>query len=350
MAAIGAGVAFVDMAKAAYSDKLAADKLERSLKKVKGVTDDQAEAVADWVDQMELATLVADDDLRAALERLLPATENVTEAQNLAALAWDASVASGTSYESIVKAMAKGVEGNTTALKKMFPWLDAGPDKVLSMSEAMEQLNAKFGGEAKEAADSDLFGRLGKAFDQIKEAIGGISLPTLEEVATWFADEKHQEDIEGWIKKLGEWAKAVGEDLQGKLEDFITYLQSEEGKKAIADFAQNLRDIAAAFDAVATAIGGVIGWWDKLPDFLKGNPLTQFDDWLADHPFPLLKPPAKKEYGDDPDEWFPARNSSSKSGGSKPTVVVNQTFHYPKAEKASASSAAAIRAARYLTA
>ena len=66
VAAVGAGIALVDMAKAAYSDQQAAAKLDRTLRRIPGVTKKAAAGAAAWVDQMELATLVSDDQLRAA--------------------------------------------------------------------------------------------------------------------------------------------------------------------------------------------------------------------------------------------------------------------------------------------
>ena len=51
----GLGAAFAGMAKAAYDDANAQEKLERTLKRIPGVTKKAAAATGDWIDQMELA-------------------------------------------------------------------------------------------------------------------------------------------------------------------------------------------------------------------------------------------------------------------------------------------------------
>jgi hypothetical protein len=114
-------------------------------------------------------TLVNDDELRPALAKLALVTKDLGKAQRLTALSADVAAGSGRSFESVATAMAKAAGGNVTALKRLFPQLDAGPDKVLTFKEAMDQLRDAYKGAGKEAADNDLFGRLAAAFAAIKE-------------------------------------------------------------------------------------------------------------------------------------------------------------------------------------
>lgn len=329
--------AFLDMAKAAYSDAQAQDKLERTIDRVKGVTTKAAEATGAWIDRMELLTLISDDDLRNALARLTPVTEDLGEAQKLAALAADAAVASGKPYAAVVEAMAKAAAGNTAALKKMFPQLDAGPDKVLTMKEAVDQLTGSYEGAAEAAADNDLFGRLGKAFGQIKEAVGGIALPALEELADWFADPKNVDKIQEWIDKVNEWATTVGEDLLGKLRDFTAWLKSSEGKQAVREFTGNVKSMADAFVNLADAIDDLVG---PLLDLKKAT------DWLPSNI--VIRMLGGGGFAPGGGEPAPRRGGG---GGFSPTSApksapISIVINNPKPEKASTSIAAGQRLAR----
>jgi hypothetical protein len=249
-----AAFAAVDFAKAAYSDAQAAAKLERQLLRVAGVTDANVEAAGKWIDTMELMTGIADDDLRQALGRLAVVTGDVAEAQSLTTLAADASVASGKEFKTVFNAMAKAAGGNTSALKRLFPELDAGPDKVLTLAEAVGQLEDKYKDAAKAAEDNDLFGRLATIWGQVKEALGQAALPTLEALAAWFADPANIAALQAWVTKLGDWSRTVGEDFAGKVQTFIDYLQSPAGKAQVDDMATSLLGIADALgDIVETA-------------------------------------------------------------------------------------------------
>lgn len=248
-----AAFAAVDFAKAAYSDAQAAAKLERQLLRVAGVTDANVEAAGRWIDSMELMTGIADDDLRQALGRLAVVTGDVAEAQDLTTLAADASVASGKEFNTVFNAMAKAAGGNVSALKRLFPQLDAGPDKVLTLAEAVDQLSKSYGGAAKAAEDNDLFGRLATIWGQVKEALGQAALPTLEDLAAWFSDPKNITALQTWVTELGNWSRAVGEDFAGKVQSFIDYLQSPAGQAQVDDMTTSLMGIAGALKDIIDA-------------------------------------------------------------------------------------------------
>jgi hypothetical protein len=346
VAAVGAGIAFTDMAKAAYSDAQAQAKLERTLKRIPGLTDKAAESAGSWIDSMELLTGIADDDLRAALARLAVVTGDLTEAQRLSVLAADASVASGKSYETVYNAMARAASGNTAALKKLFPQLDAGPDKVLSLKEAVKQLSAAYGGAAKAAEDNDLFGRLGTIWGQIKEALGSAALPTLNELSEWFKDKKNQKALQDWITKVGEWSQKIGTDFAGEVQSFVAWLQTDAGQQAIKEWTENLKALADAFGAVAHGIQSVAGWWNKMPAplrryFLGGGGLPGLVNAVGGGDG-APKPSTRAQVGSG-GAYAPA--SGGRSGG----VTVNVTNHYPKPERASDTIARDLRTARHLT-
>ena len=63
----GAGAALVQFGQAAAEDYRSAQKLEDALLGLKGVTKAQADATADMIAEMELATSISDEDLRPAM-------------------------------------------------------------------------------------------------------------------------------------------------------------------------------------------------------------------------------------------------------------------------------------------
>jgi hypothetical protein len=341
--AAAAGFAFLDMAKQAYADQQQAAKLARTLKTLKGTTDSQVDATAAWIDQMELLTLVSDTELRTAIGRLALVTKDLADAQKLTALSADAAVGSGREFATVSNAMAKGAAGNTAALKKLFPELDAGPDKVLTFSEAVDQLRGTYAGAAKAAAENDLFGRLSAAWGQISEAIGTAALPSLNELSDWFSDPKHIEDVQGWIGSVQDWATTVGEDLRGNLVDFIDWLQSPDGQDALTqwgDLIRGIGDAAAWTSDNLRPLLTTLGTLKKLVDLLPSNLLLKYG------------PGAIGSNVDNGGQWnnpngTPKGATAGRSsfGGARTShVTVNN--YYPKAETGSQGTAAAQRAAR----
>ena len=79
----------VDGVKAAIEDEAAQLRLANALKNVTSATDDQIAAVEKQILKTSLATGVADDQLRPALQRLAVATGSVKQSQDLLTLALD---------------------------------------------------------------------------------------------------------------------------------------------------------------------------------------------------------------------------------------------------------------------
>ena len=81
----------VDGVKAAIEDEAAQKRLANALENVTGATEAQIKAVEEQILKTSLATGVADDQLRPALQRLATATGSVTQSQDLLNLALDIS-------------------------------------------------------------------------------------------------------------------------------------------------------------------------------------------------------------------------------------------------------------------
>jgi hypothetical protein len=178
----------VDGVKAAIEDEAAQLRLANALKNVTGATQAQISAVEEQILKTSLATGVADDQLRPALQRLATATGSVTKSQDLLNLALDISAATGKSVESVSNALGKAYEGNTSSLTRLGVGLSAAEIKTLGLEGTVKQLANTFGGAATVQANTfeGQIARLKVGFDEAKESVGAALLPTLQRLLDYF--------------------------------------------------------------------------------------------------------------------------------------------------------------------
>jgi hypothetical protein len=172
----------VDGVKAAIQDEQAQLKLANALKAATGATDAQIKATESMILKTSLATGVADDQLRPALQRLAVSTKDTTKAQELLSLALDISKGSGKSLEEVANALGRAQDGNTTALGRLGLGLSKAELSTLSFTQVQEKLSDLYGGAA--AANAETFqgkiDRLKVGFDEAKESLGTALLPQVE--------------------------------------------------------------------------------------------------------------------------------------------------------------------------
>jgi len=177
-----AGKLAVDGVKAAIEDEAAQKRLALALENVTGATEAQIKAVEDQISKTSLATGVADDKLRPALQRLAVATGSVEQSQKLLSLALDISAATGKDVETVSNALGKAYEGNTASLGRLGIGLSAAEIKTMGLENAVTQLGQTFGGAAATQANTfeGQIARLKVGFDEAKEAIGAQLLPVIQ--------------------------------------------------------------------------------------------------------------------------------------------------------------------------
>ena len=173
----------VDGVKAAIEDEAAQLRLANALKAATGATDAQIKATEDMILKTSLATGVADDQLRPALQRLAVSTKDTVEAQNLLNLALDISKATGKDLESVANALGRAQDGNATSLGRLGLGLSKAELATLSFTEIQTKLSDLYGGAA--AANAETFqgkiDRLKVGFDEAKESLGVALLPAVEQ-------------------------------------------------------------------------------------------------------------------------------------------------------------------------
>lgn len=355
-ALLGAGAALVEFGQAAIEDYKSAEKLADTLATIPGVTREAIAANEEWISSMQIATNVADTDLRQAVSKAALVTKDLGEAQKIAAAAADLAAITGKPYAAVADAMAKAAAGNTTQLKRMAPWLDTNRDKTLTFAEAMGQLGGKYQEAAEKAADRDPWERIKTIFGEIKESLGQFAIPLIERFGNWFKDKKNQKAIQDWIDKVGEFSTKLGEDLVDAIQQVYSWFASPEGQKAIRDWGSALQTAADAVNAIAGAVGALGRAWSRLPEWAR-KLLTTPINKLVD---PRVTGPGGSLWKDTPTTaptptttrkpTAPRDPRSKDPRGSKVTtssVTINN--YYPKPETASSNLAASLRTARLVS-
>lgn len=247
-ALIGAGVAAgafatklaVDGVKAAMDEEAALTRLNTTLTNVGW--GQQTGQVQEFIDRLQFATGVADDELRPAFDRIARSTDTVTQAQKMLSLALDVAEGSGKSLQSVSDALGKAFDGNTTALGKLGIGLDKATLATGDMDAITSALSQRFSGQAANAASTyeGQIQRTKVAFDELKEAFG-----------------------QGFLRALGDTNAAV-EDASQTMKDMqdnadaLGFVLGKTGKVAsgfFSDMLQGATNAAGPVGLLARALG-----------------------------------------------------------------------------------------------
>jgi hypothetical protein len=224
----------IDGVKSAIEDEQAQLRLAAALRTATGATEGQIKATEDFILQTSLATGVADDQLRPAMQRLAVSTKDTGEAQRLLSLALDISKGKGIELETVANALGRAQDGNTAALGRLGLGLSKAELSTLSFTEIQTKLSDLYGGAA--ATNAETFqgkiDRLKVGFDEAKESLGTALLPFVEQFITF-----------------------LSETGIPTLNGFIAGLTGDEGLSAALDETQRG---AESFGKTIAAISGII--------------------------------------------------------------------------------------------
>jgi len=236
--------------KAAVEDEAAQAQLAQALKNVTSATDEQIAAVEKQINAMQMATGVADEELRPAFAALVRGTNNVAIATEGLNLALDISAATGQDLQGVSDALAKAYGGNYKALKQLSPEIYKMIKDGASLDDVMAALAGTFGGSAATAAGTaqGQFKRLSVATDEAKESIGNALMPAVQEILPY-------------LIQFGDWAAnhtpillGVGTAIAAITTAVIAYKVAQLAANAITIVATALNwGMAASAAAVATA-------------------------------------------------------------------------------------------------
>jgi hypothetical protein len=179
----GLGIAYGTRAVAAFGkasvkafaeDEKAALSLARTVQNLGLGFEAQGESVNKYISALEQQTGVLDDELRPALDRLLRATLNITQAQDLLNLSLDIAAGTGKSVTQVSQSLQKAYLGQTQALGRLGVGLSKAELTSASFEDIQARLSYLFAGQAKDAAES-YAGQIDKltiASNNAKETIG----------------------------------------------------------------------------------------------------------------------------------------------------------------------------------
>lgn len=218
------------MASAAAEDQKSVVSLAQALQNVGlGRASKDAE---DFVKQLMLATGVADDQLRGALQQATTATGDFALSQRMVRDALDISAATGKDLSTVMTGLAKASLGNLGALTRLGIPLDANTVKSKDFGKALGELESRFTGQAAAAAETyaGQMQRLTMAVDEAKESIGYSLLGAIDDLG------KSLGGTDGAVSGI----TALGDGIASVID------QSADGVKAIKAIYDALRDTAGA--------------------------------------------------------------------------------------------------------
>ena len=198
------------------ADEKAARMLGNTLKNVGQAY--AATNVEDYISKLQSATGVLDDQLRPALQILLTATSDVAKSQDALALALDVSASTGKDLSSVSTALAKGFQGNTTALAKMGGAVSKATIATGDMDKITAELTAKYKGSALTAMGgySGQMAKLGVASANVKEIIGKGLLDALSQLGDSNSVQDTADAMETLSQNTADVIRGIG-ILAGKL-------------------------------------------------------------------------------------------------------------------------------------
>jgi hypothetical protein len=249
----------IDGVKAAIEDEQAQLRLAAALKTATGATEGQIKATEDFILQTSLATGVADDSLRPALQRLAVSTKDTGEAQRLLSLALDISKGKGIELETVANALGRAQDGNTAALGRLGLGLSKAELSTLTFTEIQTKLSDLYGGAAARNAETfqGKIDRLKVGFDEAKESLGVALLPEIEKFITYLNDSGIP-TLNNFIQGLtGDQGLNAGfQETETGAEQFGKAIKTVSG--IIAGFITFLREAIGFVTLLANGLTGII--------------------------------------------------------------------------------------------
>ena len=180
--------------------------------------------ITNFVNRLSVASGVADDELRPALQRLLQATKSLSVSQELLNQAIDISRGSSQSLETVVLDLSNAYVGNNKGLKKYTLGLSAAELKTASFDKVLQAFNKNFSGA--NAAFLDTYaGKMATITVAAGEAQETIGKGLVDALVLAGGKDGDIQDVADAMKNLsintGDVIRGVGV-LAGKLADLNT--------------------------------------------------------------------------------------------------------------------------------
>lgn len=267
-----------DAVKGAMEDQKAQTALATALRNTTNANSEAIAATVKYLDKLELATGVNNDQLIPSLQKLVTVTGDISTAQRLQQIALDTSAGTTKDLSAVTDAFVRALGGNLGALKRLGVTLDATIIKNKDLNAAFAQLSKTYGGQAAARAETFEFRmlRLQLAFDQALDSLGYAFIPVLEDlvktlsndvlpqIAKWIELNKRQLteglkvaaqaalDLLKQMIKIGAWVVANFETIK----NFAILLASVWATARVYAFVTAIGKVALAFKGMQTAAAG----------------------------------------------------------------------------------------------
>ena len=254
-----AGKLAIDGVKSAIEDEQAQLRLANALKTATGATEAQIKATEEYISKTQLATGVADNDLRNAFQRLSVTTKDVNASQKLLNLALDVSKGTGKDLATVTEALSKAYEGQDTKLARLGIGLSAADLKAMDFTETQKALSNLYGGAAAKNAETfqGRIDRLKQAFDEAKESVGAALLPIIERLIGYIF--QYGEPIVNKFKDAWQVIQKAIDDNRESFNEFAQLLQNYILPILGKVFSLMIDLGAKAASAIISAFGAIAG-------------------------------------------------------------------------------------------
>jgi hypothetical protein len=256
-----------DAAKAASDEAKQQRLLALQLQTTTNATDEQIASAESFIDKLSRASGELDDNLRPALSNAVRATGSLSKGQELLEIALDGARASGKPLDTVLQALLKANNGNTTALYKLAP-------QLRRTKGGLDDYAASVKGAA--AISADPFARMQVAVENVQEKLGAIFLPLVEKFANYII-EVAAPAIEDFLAKINDPDSDEGKmfirlkDLAQGLWDMIVKIASS---KEFQKMLERLLAVAEDLLLVLEDIGNIEGIVDETVGQILGTTIA----------------------------------------------------------------------------
>ena len=268
---------FKESTKAAIEDQKSKVLLTKALQDNLRVSDQQVDAIEQYISKTQIATSITDDRLRPAFAKLAIATKDTDQAMRLMSIAVDVAAGTGKDLDAVVQAMSRSLAGSDTALNRLVP-------SVKGAADTIAELEKMFKGAAEAAADTDPYARMQIIFGEIQEQIGMALLPLLSQFSDWLASPGGQEKLQEIVDVIIELAKGFAglialvmeyKEVVGALIVVLVAFEVATKAAAIAQGLMNLALAAPQLLAAAAVIGFITAAYLTLTGQIKAATRAQ---------------------------------------------------------------------------
>jgi len=171
-----------------------------------------APGIEDFIQNLQKASGVIDDQLRPAMQGLLTTTGSITKSQELLTQAIDISRGSGVDLATVAQDLANAYVGNVKGLKKYNLGLTAAQLKAASFADIQEKLNKQFSGASAKYLETyaGKAEKLSTAFSNAKENIGKGLLDSLVLLGS-----NGSNNIDDAADSMDRFSKKIGDAVYG---------------------------------------------------------------------------------------------------------------------------------------